>query len=105
MIELDLQSEIIVVKPTDESLEIELSETVVEPNDKKVLNEDEDVVTKSNQEVSKEEHAAIVIQAAMRGFLVCSFPSMIFCVFIFPPLPMFLAHDLLIWNGEAQDET
>lgn len=69
MIEPDLQSETTVVKPTDESLEIELSETVVEPNDREVLNEDEDVVTKSNQEVSKEEHAAIVIQAAMRGFL------------------------------------
>lgn len=69
MTEPDLQSETTVVKRTDESLEIGLSETVVEPNDREVLSEDENVVTKSNQEVSKEEYAAIVIQAAMRGFL------------------------------------
>ena len=100
MIEPHLQSETIVVNPSDESLEIELLEIVVEHNDREVLNKDEDVVTKSNQEFSKEEHASIVIEASMRGFLVCSFPSMIFCVFIFLALPMFLAHDILIWNGE-----
>ena len=96
MIEPHLQSETTVVNPSDESLEIELLEIVVEQNNREVLNEDEDVVTKSNQEFSKEEHASIVIQSAMRGFLVCSSPSMFFCVFIFPALPMFLVHDLLI---------
>jgi len=69
MIEPDLQSETTVVKPIDESLEIGLAETVGEHYDSEVLSEDEGVVTKLNEEVSKEEHAAIIIQAAFRGFL------------------------------------
>lgn len=70
LIESDLQSETTVVKPIDDSLEIGLSETVVEkPYDNEVSIEDENAVTKLQEEVSTEEHAAIVIQAAFRGFL------------------------------------
>ncbi|GLJ47024.1 hypothetical protein SUGI_0992810 [Cryptomeria japonica] len=64
-----LHSETTVAKPTHEDSEIGLSDTVVRPDNFKELAEEQDSISRTKEEFSIEENAAIVIQAAFRGFL------------------------------------